>query len=64
MALDMRALYYIALAALLEQSSTAPDEEKTRAVENCLNQNFAIIAAKIAELDARLGAAEDACGLI
>ncbi len=53
MALDMRALYYIALARLL--SGEHPEQyEKMRAIENCLNQNFAIISHKLAEIDARL----------
>lgn len=60
MALDMRALYYIALAALASTGAREGDYEKTRAIENCLNQNFTIIATKISELDARLDAIENA----
>lgn len=58
MALDMRALYYIALAALVSQGAGEMDDEKNRAIENCLNQNFSIIAAKISEIDTRLDSLE------
>lgn len=59
MALDMRALYYIALAQLL--AGEHPEQyEKTRAIENCLNQNFTIISNKLAELEARLSYVENA----
>lgn len=57
MALDMRALYYIALAALSPYDN-AQDEEKARAIENCLNQNFMLLAQQLALLDARLDALE------
>lgn len=60
MVLDMRALYYIALAALAAGGGNAPNDERTRGIENCLNQNFTIISSKIAELDARLDALENA----
>ena len=59
MALEMRALYYIALPAGREQE---PNEqaytERVKANENCLNQNFTILSQKIAELEARLSALE------
>jgi len=59
MALDMRALYYIALAQLLAEEH--PEHyEKTRAIENCLNQNFTIISHKLAEIDARLSYVQSA----
>lgn len=60
MALDMRALYYIGLAALAAGSGNTPDDERTRGIENCLNQNFTIISNKITEWDARLEALESA----
>ncbi len=61
MALDMRALYYIALsAATRELNGKDPDTETVKAVENCLNQNFTLIAQKISNLEERLSAAEDA----
>ncbi|HWQ58316.1 MAG TPA: hypothetical protein VN540_04780 [Clostridia bacterium] len=61
MALDMRALYPIALA-LLNPSENPGEYERARAIENCLNQNFSIIVNKIAELEAHLAAIEDALG--
>ncbi|MBQ3200737.1 MAG: hypothetical protein IJB22_02345 [Clostridia bacterium] len=60
MALDMRALYYIALpvgAAREENKQTYT--ERVKANENCMNQNFTILAQKIAELEARLAALEN-----
>lgn len=62
MALDMRALYYIALAALAADTNGGQEYEKNRAIENCLNQNFTIMAQKIAELEARLSSVENALG--
>ena len=64
MALDMRALYDIALAALASPNADQADYEKARAIENCLNQNFTIIATKIGELDARIEALETAHGAL
>ena len=55
MAMDMRALYTIALSAVKE-SPTAEDDMKAN--ENCLNQNFIILTQKIEELEARLRALE------
>lgn len=61
MALDMRALYYIALcAAASAANGEKPDTETAKAVENCLNQNFTLIAQKLSDLEGRLSAAEDA----
>lgn len=57
MAMDMRALYTIALTARRE-SPTA--EEDIKANENCLNQNFTILAQKIEELENRVKALESA----
>jgi hypothetical protein len=55
MAMDMRALYTIALSAE-KNSPTAEDDMKAN--ENCLNRNFSIIAQKIEELEERLTALE------
>lgn len=57
MAMDMRALYTIALTGQRE-SPTA--EEDIKANENCLNQNFTILAQKIEELENRVKALESA----
>lgn len=57
MAMDMRALYTIALTAQRE-SPTA--EEDIKANENCLNQNFTILVQKIEELENRVKALESA----
>lgn len=57
MAMDMRALYTIALTAQRE-SPTA--EEDIKANENCLNQNFTILAQKIEELENRVKALKSA----
>ena len=59
MALDMRALYYIALPAGRERDANRQAyTERGKANENCLNQNFTILSQKIAELEARLAAIE------
>ncbi len=55
MAMDMRALYTIALSAVKERHT---DEDEMKANENCLNQNFIILTQKIEELEARLRALE------
>jgi len=58
-ALDMRALYYIALPAGRERDANRQAyTERVKANENCLNQNFTILSRKIAELEARLAAIE------
>ena len=45
MALDMRALYYIALPAGRERDANRQAyTERVKANENCLNQNFTIAA--------------------
>ena len=53
MALDMRALYYVALPT---ERSEADDvqrhEDDIKANENCLNQNFSALAQKTASLEA------------
>lgn len=54
---DMRALYYIVLGT----SAPAPareEEEAVKANENCLNQNFTILAQKLSELEERLSLLE------
>ena len=59
MALDMRALYSIALPAGRERDANRQAyTERVKANENCLNQNFTILSQKIAELEARLAAIE------
>ena len=59
MALDMRALYDIALPAGRERDANRQAyTERVKANENCLNQNFTILSRKIAELEARLAAIE------
>ena len=59
MALDMRALYYIALPAGRERDANRQAyTERVKANENCLNQNFTILSRNIAELEARLAAIE------
>ena len=59
MALDMRALYYVALPT---ERSEADDvqrhEEDIKANENCLNQNFYALAQKIYEFEARIALLE------
>lgn len=59
MALDMRALYYIALPTGAEREANRQAyTERVKANENCLNQNFTILSQKIAELEARLAVLE------
>lgn len=61
MALDMRALYYIALPAGAQREENRQTyTERVKANENCMNQNFTILAQKIADLEARLSALESA----
>lgn len=57
MALDMRALYPIVLTV---EENNPNAKEDVKANENCLNQNFTILAQKLAELEARLAALEGA----
>lgn len=62
MALDMRALYYVALPT---ERSEADDvqrhEEDIKANENCLNQNFSALAQKIYEFEARIALLGGCC---
>ncbi len=55
--LSMRALYYVQLACEDNGDALARAED-TKTNENYLNQNFTIIAQKIAELEARIEALE------
>ncbi len=57
MALDMRALYPIVLTV---EENNPNAKEDVKANENCLNQNFTILAQKLAELETRLAALEGA----
>ncbi len=59
MALSMRALYYISLFGGANASEDARlYEETVKANENCLNQNFTILAQKLAEMEERLSSVE------
>ena len=64
MALDMRALYYVALPT---ERSEADDvqrhEEDIKANENCLNQNFSALAQKIYEFEAASNAGKTDTGV-
>ena len=53
--MDMRALYYITLAAGREEGEDKQRyAEGIKANENFLNQNFTVMTQKLAELNARL----------
>ncbi len=52
--MDMRALYYVALTCFERESNKNGENEMVKANENCLNQNFSIIAQRIREIEARL----------
>jgi len=56
MALDMRALYYVALPE--SEENAARYREELKANENAMNQNFTILVQKLEELEARLSALE------
>ena len=59
MALSMRALYYISLFGGVDAAEDARlHEEAVKANENCLNQNFTILAQKLAEMEERLSSME------
>lgn len=51
--LSMRALYYVELPCP-DGDKDAAKQEDVKANENYLNQNFTIIAKRIAEIEARL----------
>lgn len=53
--MDMRALYYIALATGMEKGQDKQRyDEEVKANENFLNQNFTVMTQKLAELTARI----------
>lgn len=55
--MEMRALYYIALPTGRSGNVNEIDyEADVKANENCLNQNFSLIADKLYELDTLLNA--------
>lgn len=56
MAMDMRALYYVALPA--GDMGENMYQETVKANENNLNQNFTLIAQKIEEMEQRLSMLE------
>lgn len=56
MALDMRALYYVALPEAGQDEARYREDIKSN--ENAMNQNFTILVQKIEELEARLSALE------
>ncbi len=59
--MDMRALYYVILPVERGKDEDAQrHEEDIKANENCLNQNFSLLAAKIYEYEERLAALEAA----
>lgn len=55
MAMYMRALYYVALPSDMTEDMY---QETVKANENNLNQNFALIARKLEEMEERLSALE------
>lgn len=55
--MEMRALYYIALPTGKDRNVDSVDyESDIKANENCLNQNFRLIADKLYELEIALDA--------
>ena len=59
--MDMRSLYYVMLPSeRLENEDAQRRDEDIKANENCLNQNFSLLAEKIYEFEARLSALEAA----
>ena len=59
--MDMRALYYVALPVERGREEDAQHhEEDIKANENCLNQNFSLLAGKIYEYETRLALLESA----
>ena len=55
--MEMRALYYVALPSGREEGIDRLDyEADVKANENCLNQNFTLIADKLYELETLLNA--------
>ena len=59
--MDMRALYYIALPVERPAGEDAQHhEDDIKSNENCLNQNFTLLAAKIYEYEERIAQLEAA----
>ena len=56
MAMDMRALYYVALPSGQDEQELYQDTVKAN--ENNLNQNFTLIAQKLEEIETRLSMLE------
>ncbi len=59
--MDMRALYYIYLPSERAKNEDAQKhDEDVKANENCLNQNFSLLAGKVYEFEARINMIEGA----
>ena len=59
--MDMRALYYIYLPSERAKNEDAQKhDEDVKANENCLNQNFSLLAGKVYEFEARIAMLEAA----
>lgn len=59
--MDMRALYYIYLPSERAKNEDAQKhDEDVKANENCLNQNFSLLAGKVYEFEARINMLEGA----
>ena len=59
--MDMRALYYVYLPSERGNDEDAQKhDEFVKANENCLNQNFSLVAGKVYEFEARLAMLEQA----
>lgn len=57
--MEMRALYYVYLPSERGKNEDAQKhDEDVKANENCLNQNFSLIAGKIYEFEARIAMLE------
>lgn len=59
--MDMRALYYIYLPSERGKNEDAQKhDEDVKANENCLNQNFTLLAGKVYEFESRMALLEAA----
>lgn len=59
--MDMRALYYIYLPSERNKNEDAQKhDEDVKANENCLNQNFSLLAGKVYEFESRIASIEAA----
>ena len=59
--MDMRALYYVYLPSERGNDEDAQKhDEFVKANENCLNQNFSLVAGKVYEFEARINMIEGA----